>query len=252
MNDLTDTGIVLAASPHGEHAALVTLFTRSTGLYTGYVPGGQSRKIRGFLQLGTFVNARWRTRIEGRMGTLELEPLPGIPSPLLADRTRLAGTASMLSLVRQFLAERDPFPGLHDATAATLENLLQARTDTMTWAADVARWECLLLAETGFGLDTHRCALTGTREELAWISPHTGRAASRAAGQPWSDRLLPLPPFLLSTTLPSSPGELLQGFRLSGHFLARIETHTASGARSPLPSARTRFLCRLSTELGAV
>ena len=57
-------------------------------------------------------------------------------------------------------------------------------------------WEMDLLAELGFGLDLARCAATGATTDLVYVSPKTGRAVSAAAGEPYRDRLLALPPFL--------------------------------------------------------
>ena len=60
----------------------------------------------------------------------------------------------------------------------------------------MARFELLLLDELGFGLDLESCAATGSRDELVYVSPKSGRAVSREAGEPYRERLLPLPAFL--------------------------------------------------------
>jgi DNA repair protein RecO (recombination protein O) len=86
----------------------------------------------------------------------------------------------------------------------------------------VVRFEVKVLDELGFGLDLERCAATGTNDDLAWVSPRTGRAVSRSAGEPYRDRLLPLPPFLTEpAALASGPAELADAFRLTAYFLAR-------------------------------
>ena len=64
----------------------------------------------------------------------------------------------------------------------------------------MARFELLLLDELGFGLDLESCAATGSRDDLVYVSPKSGRAVSRAAGEPYRDRLLPLPGFLAGPT----------------------------------------------------
>ena len=40
------------------------------------------------------------------------------------------------------------------------------------------RFEAGLLEDLGFGLDLSRCAVTGTMDDLVWVSPRTGRAVS--------------------------------------------------------------------------
>src|SRR6478735_6729671 len=62
--------------------------------------------------------------------------------------------------------------------------------------AHLIKFELAMLAELGFGLDLENCAATGATSELIYVSPKSGGAVSRAAGDPWRDRLSPLPAFL--------------------------------------------------------
>ncbi|MDZ4135166.1 MAG: DNA repair protein RecO C-terminal domain-containing protein, partial [Paracoccaceae bacterium] len=93
--------------------------------------------------------------------------------------------------------------------------------------------------EIGFGLDLTRCAVTGARDDLAFVSPKTGRAVSRAGAGDWAARLLPLPECLLGQG-PASPAEIGAGLRITGHFLGR-ELAPVRNSR-PLPEARARLL----------
>src|SRR5947199_401219 len=65
-----------------------------------------------------------------------------------------------------------------------------------------------------------RCAATGSSEDLIYVSPRTGRAVSREAGEPYRNRLLSLPAFLLGRQAgePRS-ADLLAGLQLTAHFL---------------------------------
>ncbi len=60
----------------------------------------------------------------------------------------------------------------------------------------LVRYELLLLAELGFGLDLDRCAVTGANDDLIAVSPKSGRAVSAAEAEPYAGKLLPLPPFV--------------------------------------------------------
>src|SRR5205085_8745702 len=60
----------------------------------------------------------------------------------------------------------------------------------------VVRFELLMLSELGFGLDLGRCAATGETSDLIYVSPKSGRAVSRGAGEAWQHKLLRLPAFL--------------------------------------------------------
>jgi len=95
-----------------------------------------------------------------------------------------------------------------------------------------------MLAELGFGLDLENCAATGETSELIYVSPKSGGAVSRAAGEAWRDRLLRLPPFLREGGGgPNgwSDQDLEDGFRLTGMFLLR-HVLEPRGRAIPMPA----------------
>ena len=131
----------------------------------------------------------------------------------------LAGINYLAALVR-VLPERDP----HEAVYRAASLIAEALDDSALAPTLVARFEAQILAECGFRLDLGSCAATGVTDDLAYVSPKSGRAVSAEAGAPWRDRLLPLPPFLREgAPLEAQPSaeEIADGFRLTGFFLAR-------------------------------
>jgi DNA repair protein RecO (recombination protein O) len=97
-----------------------------------------------------------------------------------------------------------------------------------------------VLEELGFGLDLHACAATGLADDLAYVSPKSGRAVSRGAGAPWAERLLALPPFLTRRDNRAADAEALEAaFRLTGHFFNR-DVYEARGIA--MPEAREGFV----------
>jgi DNA repair protein RecO (recombination protein O) len=84
--------------------------------------------------------------------------------------------------------------------------------------------------------------VTGCADDLAYVSPKTGRAVSREAAGEWAARLLPLPPFLLGTNPPDRT-QWRDGLRLTGHFLARDAFGSQHRA---LPRARQMLYDRVS------
>ncbi len=89
----------------------------------------------------------------------------------------------------RLLPERDPHLGLHRA----LEMILDHLDEPAVAGALFVRFELALLAELGFGLDLESCAATGESADLIYVSPKSGRAVSRGAGEQWKEQLLPLP-----------------------------------------------------------
>jgi DNA repair protein RecO (recombination protein O) len=110
------------------------------------------------------------------------------------------------------------------------------------WPAIFVRFEAGLLEDLGFGLDLSRCAVTGTMDDLIWVSPRTGRAVSRGAGEPYADKLLKLPPFMLGAQAGLGDGDVGSGLDLTGHFLEQFVFHPQN---RPIPPARVWMVDKL-------
>lgn len=235
----TDEGFVLAARRHGEGAAVAQLLTRDHGRHAGLVHGGGSKSKRALVEPGNRVHATWRGRLPEHLGRLTLEVERPYAAALMDNPTRLAALAAACSVAEIALPEREPHPALFLATEALLNSLAENGDDV--WPAVYIRWELGLLSELGFGLDLSACAATGQTDNLVFVSPRTGRAVSREAGAPYEDKLLALPAFLAPTEgagLSVSDGDIRDGLRLTGYFLAR---HVFDPLNRPPPSARDRL-----------
>ncbi|MBW8814695.1 MAG: DNA repair protein RecO [Caulobacterales bacterium] len=240
--EFEDDAFVLSARAHGESGAIVELLTAGHGRYAAHVAGGASRRIRPLLQAGARGVVRYRARVEGQLGSASLEPVGEGPSALFDDPLALAGVAAAASVAAGALPEREPHPGAFFA----FEALSAAFADPDIWPAVFVRYEAGLLQELGFGLDLSRCAATGSVDELIYVSPRTGRAVSRVAGERYKDRLLALPGFLLAAQSRLAPGDVGAGLALTGHFL---ESFIFGPLNRPLPPARV-WLCERLAEAG--
>jgi DNA repair protein RecO (recombination protein O) len=236
----TEEGIVLAVRRHGEGGAVVTLLTRGQGRHAGLVRAAFGPALRGVLQPGNRVRGHWRARLAEHLGHLAVEPVASRAAALLDDPLRLAALDAVTALAEAALPEREPHPGVHDRLESLLE-LLAGPAPAGRWGAALLRWELALLAELGFGLDLSACAVTGGTTDLAYVSPRTGRAVSRAAAAPWRDRLLPLPGFLLSEAGEADRAGLLAGLALTGRFLERDALAHAGPAGAAALAARGRL-----------
>jgi DNA repair protein RecO (recombination protein O) len=232
-----DTGFVLAVRRHGESALIAELLTRDHGRHAGLVRGGQSPRRRALLQPGNHVVANWRGRLPEHLGSLDCELVEAHAVRFLDDPDRLAAITAAAALLLTALPEREPNAELYDAFAA----LLAAFDSAEDWPRYYVRWECGLLAALGFGLDLGRCAVTGTTEDLAYVSPRTGRAVSRTAGAAYHDKLLPLPAFLWRDTAAARP-DIAAGLALTRYFLLH---HLLLPHGRQLPEARERLAERM-------
>ena len=227
-------GIVLSVRRHGEHAAIVDLLTADHGRHLGVVRGGASRKMAPLLQPGAQIDATWRARLDGHMGSYTVDLIRGRAATAMEDRLTLAGLSAVCALLSFALPERQAYPALYARSLALLDGLGADR-----WPEAYLGWEQALLEETGFGLDLSACAVTGATQGLAYVSPRSGRAVSAAGAGSWADRLLILPGVMLGVP-GNDPREVVQGLAVTGNFLS---THLAGSlGNKPLPPARQRLV----------
>lgn len=212
----SDEGMVLGVRRQGETSVILEAMTRRHGRHLGVVRGGRSKTMQPVLQPGNAVQLTWRARLDSHLGHYAVEPLLLNAARLIGSRLALFGMSHVAGLVR-LLPERDPHAGLFEA----LGDLVGLLPDEDVAPALVARFELAILEELGFGLDLGTCAATGRTDELVYVSPRSGRAVSRTAGEPWRDRLLPLPPFLAGREGLPTPAEVADAFRLTTFFLER-------------------------------
>src|SRR6266566_8473317 len=232
-----DTGFVLMTRRHGESALIVELLTREHGRHAGLVRGGQSPRRRALLQPGNKLAAAWRGRLPEHLGSFECELVEAHAARFLDDPDRLAALAAAAALLVTALPEREPNTELYETFAA----LLDALDSAQSWPQCYVAWECGLLAALGFGLDLGHCAVTGAADDLAYVSPRTGRAVSRAAGAAYHDKLLPLPDFLWRDA-PARGGDIAAGLALTRYFLLH---HLLLPYGRQMPEARERLAERM-------
>jgi DNA repair protein RecO (recombination protein O) len=244
----TDEGIVLGIKRHGEANAILEVLTCGHGRHLGLVRGGAGSRMRPVLQPGNRVSSTWRARLDEHLGHYVVEGLDARAASFLLVPHALFGVTHLAALCR-LLPERDPHPQIHDMLDEVLDGLLDPRRA----APSVARFELQLLAELGFGLDLASCAATGGETDLVYVSPKSGRAVSRQAGEPWKDKLLPLPAFLCegyageSSLCDVAPRDVADAFALTGFFLVR---HVLEPRGLNLADARASFIAAVLRDRG--
>jgi DNA repair protein RecO (recombination protein O) len=229
---------IVEVVPYGEGDALVTVLTAGRGLWRGLVKGGNARSKVALWQPGNLISARWVARHAEQLGLLSGEMVHPGAALAMDDRLNLAILNAACAL-----PEREPHPDCF----AGLARLLAAINIADLPLPALISWELDLLRELGFGLHLEGSAIAGDNDQLAFVSPRTGRAVSLSGAGEWVDRLLKLPPFLLDGSQ-AGTADCRDGLKLTGHFLAR----DVFGARHrPLPPARQLLYDLLEERAGA-
>jgi DNA repair protein RecO (recombination protein O) len=238
----TDEGIVLGARRYGETSVILELMTQERGRHLGLVRGGTGRRLRGVLQPGNSLRATWRARLDDHLGNYLVEGVNLRAAAFLSAAHAVHGVTHLAALCR-LLAEREPHARIHNQ----LETILDSLANPVAVGPMVARFELAFLAELGFGLDLSSCAATGATDDLIYVSPRSGRAVSRAAGEAYREKLLRFPDFLRTDVEPASADDLADAFVLTGFFLER---HAFAPRNLALPDARGRFVAAVLVRNG--
>ncbi|MGU9962089.1 MAG: DNA repair protein RecO [Candidatus Puniceispirillales bacterium WSBS_2018_MAG_OTU23] len=245
MPEWNDTAFILSARPHGETSVIVNIITAEHGRQAGLVRGGQSSKMRGLLQPGNQVEVAWRARLEEHLGAMQLELISANASSVLDDKLRLAGLSSVCAVMEACLPEREPATPVYNATSALLQMItdegLPSDGDKNlddSWIGGYVRWEMGMLSIAGYALGLDRCGISGKTEGLAYVSPRTGVAVTKANAGIHAPRLLLLPRFLGGISQKPFEEDLLDGMELTGYFL---EKQVFGLHHKPLPPVRERF-----------
>jgi len=214
----SDDAIVLSVRSHGETSAIVEVLTRSHGRHLGLVRGGASRRSKPSLQPGNLLHLNWRARLNEHLGNFTIELARARAGDMMERGEALVGLNAFCAVVGAAMPEREVHGQVFDVGNILLDAMQE--DGFAHWGALYVRFEAGLLEALGFGLDLSRCASTGVVDNLLYVSPRTGRAVSRQAGEPYKDRLFALPGFLLgSQNITPDPAEVVAGLKLTGHFL---------------------------------
>jgi DNA repair protein RecO (recombination protein O) len=230
--------IVLDARPYGEGDAVGSVMTEAHGLHRGLARGGASRSGAATWQAGNLVQAHWVARLAEQLGSFSAELVHPAAALAMDDPLTLAMLSAACAVAEGALPEREPQPRVFHGLLRFIARLSQGPA----MLVELVRWETLLLADLGYGLDLSVCAVSGETAGLAYVSPRTGRAVTEAAAGAWSGRLLRLPGFLVGANA-SAAAEWRDGLALTGHFLTR----DAFGYHHrPLPAARRMLYDRVA------
>jgi len=233
-----DLGIVLSTRKHGENSVILSVLTKEHGRHAGLVRGGAGKRLSPLMQAGNLLRVEWKGRLDEHLGTFQVEMEQAYSAQALSNRTQLLHLNAFCAVCETCLIEKESVEGVFGATLILLNMLDQ----TNLWPELYLRWELGLLTELGYGLDLTACAATGQTGDLIYVSPKTGRAVSQNAGEPYKNKLLTLPYYLLVDEVRPRKNDLLLGFKLTEHFLLRC---ILAPIGKKLPQARTRFVDRL-------
>lgn len=207
-----DRAVLLSKKQLSPQKIIATVFTEHHGLYSGAV---RESKKQISSHEGDIVDFMWQARLHEHLGYAKIETIKPVSAHIISDKTKLYAFNSIISLLKLAFCEREPhnslFPHLCDFVLGFKSSFSVKR---------YVEFELSILKEAGYHLQLDRCAATKAVDNLYYVSPKSGRAVSREAGNQFADRLLPLPQFLIKDHEPNQEG-IQQALKLTDYFIEK-------------------------------
>lgn len=223
-----DSAIILHRSKYSEKLMVLTCFSSRNGLSRGAI--SNAKKNQSITDVGNVVSVSWRGRLEEHLGRFSIESHETIYPFIYHDIAKMSALANLCELFRYGLAPKDPNKVLY----GYLEDFLYAmKYNESNWLQRMLFLEMEFLSHSGFGLDLSKCGVAGGNEDLAYISPKTGRAISAEVGLPYKTKLFRMTQSLQRVDCEAGIEDVLESLKVTQYFL---EKHFK------IPESRKKFV----------
>ncbi len=235
----SDEGYIIKTRRHGESGLILTVLTRSNGKISGYVKNAFSTKKNGIYQLGNCISLNAYTRLEENLYSFHVDLLRAEAVNFMTDEAKLSALGALCELCNTCLPEKDNIGLFYNTIENFFNNILEDN-----WRTYYSYFEFSLLDYLGIGLDLSECAVTGSHENLKYVSPKSGKAVSATAGAPYADRLFLYPSYILEKKENPKPQEIGEVLKLTEFFLNK-NFFQAHGLKFPENRANLRHIMQL-------
>lgn len=237
----SDEGYIIKTHRHGENSLIVTVLTFGRGKVTGYVKGGLNKKQSGVFQLGNRISFNAYARLEENMPQFRgVELVRAHAAAFMADAEKLGVLSAFCELMNAAAAEKADLEFL----VGYIRDFMDC-ADKSDWLAKYALVEFYLLEYLGIGLDLEKCAATGTRENLAFVSPKSGKAVCYEAGLPYAEKMFRFPRCVVDKTKMPDCSEVADLLKLTGYFLNK-NFFESNGLKFPANRANLLHILNLT------
>jgi DNA repair protein RecO (recombination protein O) len=224
---LQDKGIIVSTLKHSESSFVVKIFSENNGIHSGYVKHGFSKQNIGLCQIGNFVDFVWSSKSPNNLGYLKLDLIKSYAIFIFENQINLHIFECAINLINTFIPEQQEEKNIYEHFLKILK-LIEEETDKFILLKEMIFFEKNILEILGIGLDLCKCAGGGDCNDLAYISPKTGRAVSKKAGEAYKDKLFILPKFLCDPNASATTEDIQFALKILSHFLYKNlqEHHT--------------------------
>ena len=143
-----DECYLLSKNKFRENANIINIFSPKKGKVAGIVYGGNSRKIRNFLQISNKLFVMYNSKNENKIGYFKPELIKPISPLYFDDKERTSALISICSLLNMLLPESQPNTNIYKS----YENFLSS-INLDNWIILYIFFELNLIKDLGFDPD---------------------------------------------------------------------------------------------------
>ncbi len=143
-----DEGIIISKRKFRENAIILEVFTSKFGRISGIVYGGNSRKIKNYLQLVNKIFVIYNSKGENTPGYFKTELINAISPEYFDNKIKILCLNSMSSILKLVLPENQPYKKIYLSLCELLQNF-----NEKNWITLYLNWEINLINNLGFGFN---------------------------------------------------------------------------------------------------
>lgn len=211
-----DQGYITNICKHGENSLILTVVTQNHGKTIGYVRGCLYKKNLSIYQLGNFIKIEAYSRVDNNMLSFKVELISPEMVNFIQSEQKLNALSSLCSLCNSCLPELENLENFYNRVDCFFKQIHEEN-----WLVYYSLFEFYLLEYLGIGLELRECAVSKTTENLAYISPKTGRAVCEDVGRIYKEKLFSYPHFIMKNNHNPSKKELEETLNMTEFFLQK-------------------------------
>ena len=219
---ISDEGYIINLRHHGEKSLILTVLTKKHGKVVGYVKNCLTKKNLGIFQQGNLIRFDAYARLEENMWNLQIELLQAGAANFLNDQHKLSALTSFCALCCETIPEAQDLENFY-----TYADNFFKQIQEENWLAHYCYFEFYLLTFLGISLDLEKCSVTGSYDNLRYVSPKTGKAVCEEIGRPYHNRLYTYPQFIIKNNRHPTTQEIKDLLKMTEFFLYKnfFRTH---------------------------
>lgn len=236
---IDDEGILLSLKKLVENSIIAVLLLRNHGIVKGVIKRTNNSKGTDLIA-GNIFQANWYARLPEHLGSYRLEISEHIQKNILYEQEKIALISYILSLISASLPEHDPCPNFYDDVKIILNRISNQKLTKLDLLAIMIDFELLILTASGYRLSLEQCAMGGNQDNLLFISPKTGAAASEIASE-YADKLFAFPAYFKNKEHNNDYADLNNALNITEHFLIKHNLLKESLKKSRAFTVKTLF-----------